>query len=90
MNTDSTTTGKNISASIEDDPNTGLPTAVRLIESNSGTINYQDFTFAQLNAAGVHTLVLQGSNGDDTFKIDPNITRQGPITNLVINTGRRE
>jgi parallel beta-helix repeat protein len=87
MNTDSTTAGKNISASIEDDPNTGMPSAVRLIESNSSTINYQDFTFAQLSAAGVHTLVLQGSNGDDTFKIDPNITKQGPIQNLVFNTG---
>ena len=73
--------------------NTNQPIGIALVESNKSQILYQDFLYSQL--AGVNTLVMQGTEGDDTFNFDPNLTlatllgnysNPVPIQYLQINT----
>ena len=91
LNNDASTAAHTISASIHYNDTTGLPDGVRITKSDSSSIVYQDFSFAAL--AGVNTIVLQGTAGDDTFSADPLLTIPIPaqsyagIQYLTVNSG---
>jgi parallel beta-helix repeat protein len=62
-----------ISAAVYYNPNQqNQPIGIAITESNKSEIYYQDFTYAQL--AGVNTLIMNGTEGSDTFNFDPNLT----------------
>ena len=62
----------NISAGVWYNSTTGLAQGITITESNQSQIYSQNLTFSQLT--GVNTLVINGTQGDDTFNIDPNLT----------------
>ena len=62
----------NISAGVWYNTTTGSAQGMVITESNQSQIFTQDFTFSQL--AGVTTLDINGTQGDDTFNVDPLLT----------------
>jgi parallel beta-helix repeat protein len=62
----------NISAGVWYNDTTGLPQGIVITESNQDQIFTQDIPFSQLT--GVTTLDINGTEGDDTFNFDPNLT----------------
>ncbi|HZZ44157.1 MAG TPA: right-handed parallel beta-helix repeat-containing protein [Tepidisphaeraceae bacterium] len=88
MHADPTTSGYTVSASVQYDNSSGssVPIGVAIVESNSSNIYYEDFPLSEL--AGVNTIVLEGSNGDDTFNFDPKLSLLPgtPIQYLKIET----
>jgi autotransporter-associated beta strand protein len=70
-----------ISAAVYDSA-TGQPAGIAVVESNKSQILYQDFTFSQLT--GVNTVVMNGTDGDDKFNFDPNLTLASIMGQYVI------
>jgi len=77
--------GNNISASVWYD-STGAAQGITLDVANKSQNFNQHLAFSDLT--GVNTLVLNGTNGDDTFNFDPALTLlpQAAIQYLQINT----
>ena len=73
--------------SIVENTTTGQPQYLRITTNNDNTNDYELFALSDLAAAGVNTLVLEGTNGDDQFFIDPAVTQAGGMHFLQIITG---
>ncbi len=71
---DTSTGGKNITVNITRDDN-NVPYAVQLRKEDSSGTQRQTFTFAQLSAAGVDTIIVKGTDGPDVISLDPNLTK---------------
>ncbi len=87
MNSNSSTTGLEVDASIVENTTTGQPQYLRLTTTNSSVNDYQLFALSDLSAANVNTLVLEGTNGNDEFSIDPAVTQAGGMHFIQIITG---
>ncbi|HEY7118485.1 MAG TPA: NosD domain-containing protein, partial [Tepidisphaeraceae bacterium] len=74
MRNDSSTQGKQINVNIIRDDN-NQPYAVQLRKDDDSGTQRQTFTFAQLSAAGVNTIVVNGTEGPDIINLDPNLTK---------------
>ncbi len=87
MHTNTSTTGLDVSASIVENTTTGQPQYLKITTNNDNTNDYELFALSDLTTAGVTTLVLQGTNGDDEFFIDPTVTKAGGMHLLQFITG---
>ncbi len=88
MNNNTATDGRKIEVNIADDPNNNNVPALHINETNGNVYETDYIDLSTLQAAGVDTLVLKGSDGDDNFKIDPDITTTGPFRHLQVLTGK--
>ena len=87
MHANPSTTGLDVSASLVENTTTGQPQYLKITTNNDSTNDYELFVLSDLTTAGVTTLVLQGTNGDDQFFIDPAVTKAGGMHLLQIITG---
>ena len=83
---DSSTAGKHLDVDVyynaQEQP-AGL--SFTKYDDNGG--DYQTFSFAQLAAAGVTSLDIEGTNGDDVIQIDPNLTSDYNFQYITVNAG---
>ncbi|HZL38153.1 MAG TPA: right-handed parallel beta-helix repeat-containing protein, partial [Tepidisphaeraceae bacterium] len=75
MNTDSSTGGKEIDVTVTRDQNNN-PNGIRFAKADSSNTEQQTFTFADMAAHGINTLVVNGTDGNDVINLDPNLTKE--------------
>ena len=84
MFNDASTGGKEININITRDDN-NQPYAIQIQKKDDSGTQTDLYTFAQLSAAGVDTLVVNGTEGPDKINIDSNLTKLYNLKYLVVN-----